>query len=107
MCVFIPGAPPLDLEKYYLPARALATRALCLFCLAMFSEHMLFVFCCFSNTCLRGMCFMFVLLTINIPRSFYFSEYENLTGVLNYWGPSFLGSMSQFGWRDSHFGCVT
>jgi len=50
---------------------------------------------------------MFVLLTINIPRSFYFSEYENLTGAPNYWAPSFLAGVSQFGWRDSHFGCVT
>jgi len=33
------------------------------------------------------------LLTLNIPRSFYFSEYENLTGVPNYWAPSFLGGV--------------
>ena len=30
-------------------------------------------------TCLRGMCFIFVLITSIIPRSFYSAEYEILT----------------------------
>ena len=84
MYIFISTAPLLDLEKFSLLACALATHTLCLFCLVIFLEHILFVFCCFSDTCLRGTCFMFVLLILNIPRLFYFSKYKNLTGVLNY-----------------------
>jgi len=34
-----------------------------------------------KNTCLSDMCFVFVLLTSNLPRSFYSAEYEILTVV--------------------------
>src|SRR5260221_1197347 len=48
---------------------------------------------CFDDTCFRSTCYMFVLLTLTIPRSFYFTEYEILTGVPNYWAPSSLGGV--------------
>jgi hypothetical protein len=35
----LPRDPQFDLDRISVAARALATRALCLFCLAMFSEH--------------------------------------------------------------------
>ena len=53
----------------------------------MLSEHVPCFF--FHSTC-----FMFVLLILVIPRSFYFSEYEILTGVPNYWAHSFLGGVT-------------
>src|SRR6266581_463926 len=106
VCVY-PRGSPTRLREIFFTGTCLSNTCFMFVLLSNFSEHMLFVFCCFSDTCLRGTCFMFVLLTINIPRSFYFSEYENLTGAPNYWGPSFLGGVSQFGRRDSHFGCVT
>ncbi len=56
------------------------TRALCVF----------FCYTCFNDTCLS---FMFVFITLTIPRSFYFAEYEILTGVPNYWAPSSLGGV--------------
>ena len=34
-----------------------------------------------KNVCLSNMCFVFVLLTSNLPRSFYSAEYEILTVV--------------------------
>jgi len=56
-CAFTPGAPPLDLDRLFLVARALATRALCLFLLSdVFGNMCLVYFFCY-------MCFMFVSLT--------------------------------------------
>jgi len=68
------------------------TRALCLFVcfpfpFVCFLSVCLFVFLRNTNTCL-----MFVLLTITIPRSFYFTECEILTAVPNYWDNSFFGA---------------
>ena len=39
MRVFIPGAPPLDLEKFSLPARALATRFMFVLLSNVFGTH--------------------------------------------------------------------
>src|SRR5260221_4799498 len=100
--------PGLDLERISLAARALATRALCLFllsdvfatralclfCLAMFLEtRALCLFLCFFMFLFFCyMCFMFVFLTLTIPRSLYFSECKILTALPNYWAPSFLSA---------------
>jgi len=54
---FTPGAPPLDLDRFFLAARALATRALCLFCLAMFLEH---VPCLFFLLHVFYVCFAYI-----------------------------------------------
>src|SRR5260221_8064519 len=88
-----PG-PRFDLDRILLAARALATRALCLFFLLsdVFGTRALyFFFCC---TCFNDTCpmFMFVFLMLTIPRSFYFSECEILTALPNYWAPSFLSA---------------
>src|SRR5712691_6616797 len=46
----------------------------------------------FRGTCQEPV-FMFVFLTLTIPRSFYFAGYEILTGLPNYWAHSFLGGV--------------
>jgi len=52
-----------------------------------------------KNACLSDTCFVFVLLTSNLPRSFYSAEYKILTVVWqryqrspNYWIHSFFGT---------------
>ena len=41
-----------------------------------------------SNMAHQVTCFMFVFLTLALPRLYYFSEYEILTAVPNYWAHS-------------------
>ena len=56
MRAFTPGAPPLDLDRFFLAACALATHVLCLFLLSdVFGTRAFFIF--FAT------CFMFVSLT--------------------------------------------
>jgi len=89
-----PGLPH-STYRISLAARALATRALCLFFYFfllsdVFGTRALYFFFCY--TCFNDTCpiFMFVFLMLTIPRSFYFSECEILTALPNYWAPSFL-----------------
>jgi hypothetical protein len=42
----------------------------------------------FETIAVKSRAFMFVFLTLALPRLFYFAEYEVLTAVPNYWAHS-------------------
>src|SRR5712691_9906860 len=58
----------------------------------------------FRGTCLSNTCFMFVLLTLTIPRLFYFAGYEILCWVRNSDRRTKLLGTFLLGRGDSHFG---
>ena len=91
VCVHIYPGSPVNLEKKKLVAHALATHASRLFLLSNV----------FGSVFFRSTCFMFVLLILAVPRSFYLSEYEILTGADRC--TKLLGSIL-FGRSDFRFG---